>query len=36
LQSLQCSPPAGLDLAGGGIGGRRRPDLAGGTALDGD
>jgi hypothetical protein len=30
ISILAIQPPAGLDLAGGGIGGRRRPDLAGG------
>jgi hypothetical protein len=29
-------PSGGLDLPGGEIGGRRRPDLAGGAALDGN
>jgi hypothetical protein len=31
MQSKELGPRAGLDLVGGGIGGRRRPDLAGGT-----
>jgi hypothetical protein len=31
MQSKQLGPRAGLDLADGGIGGRRRPDLAGGN-----